>query len=92
MYLPSTFILEQAVCIAATKLAWMGVILNGTEASGSLTMVGHLKSIARQCIRKYKLGVRSNPLPMGLYTLSKGNYINSYGCQNLKVSDLDHNM
>ena len=57
-----------------------------------LQMVGHLKSIARQCIIKYKLGVRSNPLPTGLYTLSTWNYINSYGCQNHKVSDLDHNM
>ena len=30
-------ILEQAGCIAATKLAWIVVIVNGSKASGPLT-------------------------------------------------------
>ena len=50
-----------AGCIAATKLVWKAVILNGSEASGSLANgIGHLKCIARQCIKSFG-GKPSNP-------------------------------
>ena len=40
-------------CIAATKLIWTAVILNGSEASGPLANGRALKCIARQCIKPF---------------------------------------
>ena len=61
--------MEKAGCIAATKLAWTAVILNGSEASGPLTQtVGYLKCIARRCVKSFEGqrggggGVRLNSL------------------------------
>ena len=45
---------EQTGCIAATKLVWTAVILNGSGASGSYTNDGNFKSIARQYIKSFE--------------------------------------
>ena len=60
---------HSAGCIAATKLIWTAVILNGSEASGLLSNVGHLKCIARRRIKYLggQKGVQANPLGPPLY-------------------------
>ena len=58
---------EQTGCIAATKLVWTAVILNGSEASGPLTN-SRAQCIARRCIHisEVKREVRAIPPPSGL--------------------------
>ena len=57
---------EQTGCIAATKLVWTVVILNGSEASGHLQMYGELTFFeAKRVVRVNSLKLPPSP-PMGL--------------------------
>ena len=61
---------ERTGCIAATKLAWMAVVLNGSEASGPLTNSRKFKIIAGRCIKSFEAerGFKWTPLPTDLDT------------------------